>query len=147
MRLAGQASFLARDRTCYFQATSIGDAVGTTSALSAFGEVPRARNMVMSIKLLACFLATASAFKVQSKPIEAPLLKLRGGSLADVSVGTVNLVNALYYGGYGVPLLVYVSAASLSLYLPCTCTFANSAVFRPTPATAATATPSLAQRA
>ena len=46
-----------------------------------------------------------SAFKVQNKPTAAAL-KLRGGSLAEVSVGTVNLVNAIYYGGYGVPLLI-----------------------------------------
>ena len=59
------------------------------------------------MKLFACALlaTTASAFKVQPKA--EPLLKLRGGNaLADVSVGTVNLVNAIYYGGYGVPLLV-----------------------------------------
>ena len=60
------------------------------------------------MKLFACallFATTASAFKVQPKA--EPLLKLRGGNaLADVSVGTVNLVNAIYYGGYGVPLLV-----------------------------------------
>jgi hypothetical protein len=47
------------------------------------------------MKLLVAFLASATAFKVQSKPIDN-VLALRGGSLADVSVGTVNLVNAIY---------------------------------------------------
>ena len=59
----------------------------------------------MMAKLLVAFLATANAFKVQPSPVDNAL-KLRGGNLAGVSVGTVNLVNALYYGGYGVPLLV-----------------------------------------
>ena len=56
------------------------------------------------MKLLVAFLATACAFKVQ--PVDN-VLKLRGGNaLADVSVGTINLVNAVYYGGYGVPLMI-----------------------------------------
>ena len=45
--------------------------------------------------------------RVAAVSMAEPLLKLRGGNaLADVSVGTVNLVNAIYYGGYGVPLLI-----------------------------------------
>ena len=37
----------------------------------------------------------------------SPSTELRGGAgLCDVSVSTINLVNAVYYGGYGVPLAV-----------------------------------------
>ena len=60
---------------------------------------------MMMAKLLVAFLGTASAFKVQTTPVDNAL-KLRGGNLAGISVGTVNLVNSLYYGGYGVPLLI-----------------------------------------
>ena len=49
----------------------------------------------MMAKLLVAFLGTASAFKVQTTPVDNAL-KLRGGNLAGISVGTVNLVNSLY---------------------------------------------------
>ncbi|EOD41797.1 hypothetical protein EMIHUDRAFT_194322 [Emiliania huxleyi CCMP1516] len=58
--------------------------------------------MLAKFTLLAT-LATASALKVSKTSVPKPVLKLRGG---EIDIPTVNLVNALYYGGYGVPLLV-----------------------------------------
>ena len=49
-------------------------------------------------------MACASALKVQ--PLDKALKLRGGGGLADVTVGTINLVNAVYYGGYGVPLVL-----------------------------------------
>ena len=56
---------------------------------------------------LLALAASASGFKVAAPKPADKALKLRGGSgLAGVSVGTINLVNALYYGGYGVGLAI-----------------------------------------
>ena len=58
----------------------------------------------MIAKLVVASLACASALKVQ--PLDKALKLRGGGGLADVTVGTINLVNAVYYGGYGVPLVL-----------------------------------------
>jgi hypothetical protein len=67
------------------------------------------------ITLIALTASSASALTplahTKTTPRKQNIHKLRGGALDALSLTTVNLVNAIYYGGYGVPLILNHDAA------------------------------------
>ncbi len=69
----------------------------------------------MKLLVITLLAASASALtpvtQTKTTPRVQNLRKLRGGALDALSLGTVNLINAIYYGGYGVPLVVNHDAA------------------------------------
>ena len=71
--------------------------------------------MKLLITLVALTASSASALtpltQTKTTPRVHNLQKLRGGALDALSLTTVNLINAIYYGGYGVPLIINHDAA------------------------------------